>query len=126
MPNTFSQPIRGGFDHSRSIPDGIYPVYPSKENIKILEENQGGKITLRLIDRKDKHSRFFITITKYTYEFLSDEETRKLTNKYNYEPVCKKFSENWNLLIKFDYKDVVFPEKMKKQSNKITNYFQKK
>lgn len=27
-------------------------------------------------------------------------------NIYDYEPVCKKFSENWNLLIKSDYKDV--------------------
>jgi len=117
--------IRGGFDHSNAIIDGIYNIYPHKENIKILEENQGEEITLRLIDKKDKHTRFFITIKKYTFEFLSDEETRKLTDKYKYEPVCKKYSENWNLLIKFDYKDVIFPEKMKKQSNKITNYFQK-
>jgi hypothetical protein len=118
--------IRGGFDHSNAIIDGEYNIYPHKENIKILEENQGREITLRLIDKKDKHSRFFVTIKNYTYEFLSDEETRKLTKKYKYEPVCKNFSENWNLRIKFDYKDVVFPEKMKKQSNKITNYFQKK
>lgn len=118
--------IRGGFDHSNAIIDGIYNIYPHEVNIKILEENQGGEITLRLIDKKDKHTRFFITIKKYTFEFLSDEETKKLTKKYDYEPVCKKFSEKWNLLIKFDYKDVVFPEKMKKQSNKITNYFQKK
>lgn len=125
MPNSFSQPVRGGFDHSRSIPDGIYPVYPTAENIKILEENQGGQIIMRLIDRKDKHTRFLITIKKYTFKTISDEETKKLTDKYKFEPVCKKFSEKWNLLIKFDYKDVVFPEKMKKQSNKITNYFQK-
>jgi len=117
--------ILGGFDHQSSIQKGCYGVYNHQTNIDILTKNEGENIILRLYDMKDKTTRFSIFIKKYTFREIEDSELSFLIKKYEWKPVNKTFSRKWHLLIEFDYKDVVFPEKMKKQSNKITNYFQK-
>lgn len=126
MNSKTSNIINGGYDYPESVKDGKYAVYPTDKNINILNENQGKPIRLRLYISKNRRIPFFVTIPNYSYKIINDSELNFLKQKYNWEPVDKKYGTNWKLLIEFRCDEVVFPKSTKTQTNTITCYFQKK